>query len=84
MNASAVVLSGREVCSPKRRVVANKIILTPWKELTAWCTMDEAYVALDNRDARALVLIIGGMRSGIMCYWHLTWDPRALSDRSML
>ena len=84
VNASAVVLSGRDVCAPTQRVVAGKIILTVWNELTAWCRMDEAYTALDDRGARALVLVVGGGHSGIMCYWHLSWDPYALSDRSML
>ena len=84
VNASAVVLSGHDVCAPTQRVVVGKIILTVWTELTAWCTMDEAYTALDDRGARALVLVIGGGHSGVMCYWHLSWDPYALSGRSML
>ena len=83
VNASAVVLTAREVCSPSEAVVRSKIVVT--QRSNDYCDLEEAFQALDDSGAVAFVSIVGNMaRPGLHCYRVLSWNPSTLADRALV
>jgi hypothetical protein len=82
INASAVVLDGRTVCRPKKDEVKNRIVIVALISLR--CTLDEAYEELDERGAKAVILLIHPIHYWFTPYWHMSWDPWRLTNRRML
>ena len=82
INASAVVLDGREACTSTEDVVQNRIVIIGLASLQ--CTLDEAYEELDERGAKAAILLIHPIHYWFTPYWHMSWDPWRLTNRRML
>ena len=82
INASAVVLDGREACTSTEDVVQNRIVIVALISLR--CTLDEAYEELDERGAKAAILLIHPIHYWFTPYWHMSWDPWRLTNRRML
>ena len=82
INASAVVLKGRDLCWPKADVVKGKIVIAV-RENTL-CDLEVSYEALDAYGALALVSIVAQRRPGFFCYRHLSWDRYALADNALV
>ena len=80
INASAVVLDGRTVCRPKKDEVKNRIVIVALISLR--CTLDEAYEGLDERGAKAVILLIHPIHYWFTPYWHMSWDPWRLIAES--
>ena len=83
IDASAVFLEGRDLCSPKRDVVEGKIVVAA--RGNTFCDLEHEYRALDAKGAIALVSVAHHTgRPGLWCYRHLSWDPRARADDALV
>ena len=82
INASAVFLAGRELCSPKRSVVEGKIVVALQQH--GYCDMEEAFRELDDKGAVAYVTMVSTIQVGLFCYRHWEIDPWAAADLALI
>ena len=82
INASAIVLSGKDTCYPDGDVVKGKIVLAVRENRL--CDLEESYERLSQRGAVAFVSISAMMHPGQFCYRHMSWNAQKFAHNPLV